>query len=151
MKADIVIYDRNGQIVLIAEIKRKTGVSAEWAAKWRRNMLSHGELPDAKFFLIALPDRFYLWKNAGNAPEPVAPTFEIDAGPVLKPYLDESGISSENISPQGFELIIAAWINSVLHIKIPLNQEENDTRNWITDSGLSEAVNGGYLRHEVAL
>jgi len=150
MKADFVVYDRNGQIVLIAQVKRKTGVSAEWASKWRRNMLSHGVLPDAKYFLIALMDRFYLWKDAGNAPEPVAPTFEIDAGPVVKPYLDESGISAENISPQSFELIIATWLNSVLHIKIPMN-EENEIRKWITDSGLSEAVSGGYLKHEVTL
>ncbi len=150
MKADLVGYDRNGQIVLIAEVKRKTGGSAEWAAKWRRNMLSHGDMPDAKFFMIALPDRFYLWKEAGTVPEPTAPTFEIDAGPVLKPYLDESGISLENISPQSFELVVATWLNSILQGGVPLNQR-NDTVNWINKSGLSEALSGGYLRYEVAL
>jgi len=150
MKVDIVIYDRSGQIILIAEIKKKPGVSAEWAAKWRRNILSHKTLPDAKFFLIALPDHFYLWKDAGNTPEVVAPTFEIDAEPVLKPYLDKSGISSENISSQSFELIIENWLNSILHIKNPLNQDAG-IPNWIPASGLSEAIKGGYLKHEVTL
>jgi len=51
MKADFVVYDRHSQIVLIAELKRKTG--AEWAAKWRRNILSHGDMPAAKFFCVA--------------------------------------------------------------------------------------------------
>jgi hypothetical protein len=115
MKADLVVYDRNGQIALIAEIKRKTGCSPEWAAKWRRNILAHGGMPDIKFFMIALPDRFYLWKNADSAPEPVAPTFEIDAEPLLAPYLKESGMLPKDISGQGFELIVSAWLNSVLH------------------------------------
>lgn len=150
MKADLVAYDRNGQLVLIAEIKRKTGVSAEWAAKWRRNMLSHGELPDAKYFLIALPDRFYLWKDAGTVPEPTAPTFEIDAGPVLKPYLDQIGISPEEISPQSFEMIVSEWLNSILHDRAPLNNKDDDL-NWLNRSGLLEAVSGGSIKDEVSL
>ena len=150
MKADLVVYDRNGQIVLIAEVKRKIGVSAKWAAKWRSNMLSHGSQPNTKFFMIALPDRFYLWKDAGTTPKPTNPTFEIDAGPVLKPYLDESGITPENISGQSFELIVATWLNSILGITNPLNQV-SPVQDWINQSGLSEAISGGYLKHEVTL
>lgn len=151
MKADLVVYDRNGQIILIAEIKRKKGVSAEWAAKWRRNMLSHGSLPDAKFFMIALPNRFYLWKDAGTGPEPTAPTFEIDAEPILKPYLDESGMSPDDMNPQSFELVVAAWLNSVLQQSGKSLSQEDNPLNWISRSGLSEAVRGGYMRHEVSL
>ncbi len=150
MKADIVVYDRNGQIVLIIEIKKKLGASSEWATKWRRNILSHGSLPDAKFFMTVLPDRFYLWKDAGNLPELVEPTFEIDAKPILKPYFDESGTFPEKITPQGFELIIAAWLNSLLRFNTLLNQK-SDTPKWMIQSGLSEAVNGGYLDYEVIL
>jgi len=150
MKADLVVYDRNGQIVLITEIKRKKGVSAEWAAKWRRNMLSHGSLPDAKFFMIALPDRFYIWKDAGTVPETTAPTYEIDAEPLLKPYLNESGILSEDISPQSFELVVSAWLNSILQFRAPLNHED-DSLNWINRTGLSKIVSGGTMKHEVTL
>ncbi|MCP4111272.1 MAG: hypothetical protein GY749_38055 [Desulfobacteraceae bacterium] len=145
MKADIVVYDRNGQIVLIIKIKKRLGVSSEWAIKWRRNILSHGSLPDAKFFMTALPDRFYLWKNAGNLPELVEPTFEIDAKPILKLYFDESGTSPEKIAPQSFELIVGVWLNSLL-----LNQK-NDAPKWIIQSGLSEALSGGHLDYEVVL
>ncbi len=150
MKADLVVYDRNGQIILIAEIKKKTGVSAEWAAKWRRNMLAHGGLPDAKYFMIALPDRFYIWKNAGTNPELAAPTFEIDAEKALKPYLKESELSLEDINPQSFEFIVTSWLNSVLQTGEPFNHE-NYALNGIYKSGLLAALTGGYLKHEVAL
>lgn len=146
MKADIVVYDRNGQIVLIIEIKKRLGLSSEWATEWRRNILSHGSLPDAKFFMAALPDRFYLWKDAGNLPELVEPTFEIDAKPILKSYFDETGTSQEEITRHAFEFIIAAWLNSLLCFNSSLNQQK-----WITRTGLSDAVSGGYLEHEVDL
>ncbi|WYD79330.1 MAG: hypothetical protein V8K32_08400 [Candidatus Electrothrix gigas] len=150
MKADLVVYDRHGQIVLVAEIKRKTGGSPEWAAEWRRKMLSHGVLPETKFFMIALPDRFYLWKDAGNIPESTAPTFEIDAEPLLKPYLEGSGVSSGEISPQSFELIVSAWLNSVLRAGESANGKDEGL-NWIKTSGFSEAVKGGRMQHKVVL
>jgi hypothetical protein len=39
---DLSIKDRNGQLVLVVEVKRKTNASPDWAAAFRRNILSHG-------------------------------------------------------------------------------------------------------------
>lgn len=33
MEADLVVYDRNGQIILIAQIKKKIGVSVKWVTQ----------------------------------------------------------------------------------------------------------------------
>ena len=41
-KADMVVYDRAGQLALVVEAKNKLGTSSDWAAKMRRNMLAHG-------------------------------------------------------------------------------------------------------------
>ena len=54
--ADIFAFDRDGQLVLIAEAKSKRGTSINWAAKMRRNMFAHGLMPNAPYFLLALPD-----------------------------------------------------------------------------------------------
>jgi hypothetical protein len=151
MQADLVVYDRNGQIVLVAEIKKKMGASAEWAAEWRRNIFSHGGIPDTKFFMIALPDRFYFWKDAGNVSESAAPTFEIDAESILKPYLEESGVSPGDISSQSFELIVSSWLNSVLQQSGDSPNGKDDSLNRIKTFGLSEALKGGRMRHEVTL
>jgi hypothetical protein len=150
MKADFVAYDRNGQIVLIAEVKNKKNVSSEWATKLRRNILAHGDMPNAEFFMIALPERFYLWKNAGNKPELKAPTLEIEANSLLKPYFEKTGISIDNMTPQSFEFIISAWLNSILQDKIS-SEEKKESKNWLNESGFSKALSGGYLKYEVAL
>jgi hypothetical protein len=41
---DLSIKDRNGQLVLVVEVKRKTNASPDWAAAFRRNILAHGSL-----------------------------------------------------------------------------------------------------------
>uniref|UniRef100_UPI0040578B90 hypothetical protein n=1 Tax=Candidatus Electronema sp. TaxID=2698783 RepID=UPI0040578B90 len=152
MRADLVVYDRDGQIALITELKNKTGVTAEWAAKWRRNMLAHGRWPAAKFFMIALPDRFYLWNESGRlSPELLAPAFEIDAVQLLKPYIEakEGSLLEEEISPQRFELAVAAWLNSLLQRSFSPDQKPDSA--WLKDSGLSDAISGGRLLYEVPL
>jgi hypothetical protein len=50
---DFVACDRDSRVVLLAEAKSRGGASERWAARLRRNMLSHGILPWAKYFLIA--------------------------------------------------------------------------------------------------
>lgn len=113
-------------------------------------MLSHGALPNAKFFMIALPEHFYFWKDAEMTPELTAPTFEIDAKLILQPYLDESGVSVRDMTGQSFELIVTAWLNSILQTGKQVNYK-NDMANWVNSSGLSAALNGGYLKYEVVL
>ncbi|MEE4358229.1 MAG: hypothetical protein V2I97_17300 [Desulfococcaceae bacterium] len=150
MKADIVIYDKNGQISVIVEVKRKSGMDADWVSKWRRNILAHGHYPVTRFFMVASPDRFYLWKDVGNTPEIVKPTFEIDARPILESYLTESGISETEMTSQSFELVISSWLNSLLNDDY-LPEKNNGNLKWIKQTGLHESLKGGRLEHEVSL
>ncbi|HEY9711352.1 MAG TPA: hypothetical protein V6D48_24295 [Oculatellaceae cyanobacterium] len=142
--ADIVVFDKYGQLVLIAEVKSKPGTSSDWAKKMRRNMYAHGLLPDAPFFLLALPDRFYLWKNAHKTLEPLEPTEQIDPTAFLQPYYKRSGISPNDISGDSFELVVVAWLNQVLSVDNPqdLLQENQD---WLVSSGLFDCMRGGHL------
>ncbi len=80
---DFVAYDRKGQVLLLAEAKSRHGTSESWAARLRRNMLAHGMLPWAKYFLIATPERMYLWKQGRHDPAEVPPGFTIDAEKVF--------------------------------------------------------------------
>jgi hypothetical protein len=48
----------------------------------------HEALPTAKHFLIATPERMYLWRQDGANSEDAGPEFTIDAAHVLQPYFD---------------------------------------------------------------
>src|SRR5579859_4465047 len=103
---DFVAYDREGRVVLLAEAKSRRGTSENWAARLRRNMLSHGVLPLAKYFLIATPERMYLWKQDRPNPADVPPEFTIDATKVFQPYFQKLAQEPSTIGPEAFELLV---------------------------------------------
>jgi hypothetical protein len=110
---DIVAYDREGQVLLLAETKSRRGTSESWAARLRGNMLSHGSLPWSKYFLIATPERMYLWKRERPDPAEAPPEFTIDAEKVLQPYFQRLQQEPLNIGPEAFELIVLTWLSDI--------------------------------------
>jgi hypothetical protein len=145
--ADILAFDQNGQLALIAEVKNKRGTTDEWAAKMRRNMYAHGLLPQAPFFLLALPDKFYLWKDAGM--DVVEPTQKVDPRPFLRAYYEKTGVSADSLTSNSFELLVTSWLHQVLRAKSPQELPEG-TQDWLVSTGLFDKLAGGYLEFEAA-
>jgi hypothetical protein len=118
---DFVAYDRDGRVVLLAETKSRHGTSEDWAARLRRNMLAHGVLPWSKYFLIATPERMYLWKQAGrqegNQEHPdnsqTSPEFTIDAAQVFQPYFEKFHQEPSKIGPEAFNLLVLTWLTDI--------------------------------------
>jgi hypothetical protein len=63
---DIAVNSRDGGLLLIVEVKNRPRTSPDWAVKFRQNLLAHHAIPRATYFLLALPDQLYLWKDAWN-------------------------------------------------------------------------------------
>ena len=148
--ADILAFDKFGQAALIAEIKNKRGTSTEWAAKMRRNMFAHGLLPNAPFFLLALPDNFYLWENTSRNLEVIEPTQKVDPHPFLQPYYESFGILPDNLTGRSFEFIVTSWLNQVLGAKSPQDLRGKN-QDWVVNSGLFDKLAGGRLEVEAAV
>lgn len=148
--ADFIAYSPDGQIALIAEAKGRMNRSRSWATQLRRNMLAYGGVPNSRFFLLALPDRLFLWKDAGNAPDLVEPTYEVDAIPFFQPYYAAAKVSPDQLTAQSFELIVTFWLNELVHSGASANMAEPQRR-FLTESGLLDAIKGGSLAVEASL
>jgi hypothetical protein len=103
---DFIAYDTDGSVVLLAEAKTQFGESEVWAAQLRRNMLAHGVLPRAKYFLIATPERMYGWKQENLKLDEAPPQFTIDAQKALGRYYTRLDQDPARISPMAFRLIV---------------------------------------------
>jgi hypothetical protein len=146
---DLSVDNRNGQLALVVEVKRKTNVSSEWAAKLRRNILAHGTFPKAPYFLMVFPDKFYLWSNAKAYQDQSEPTYTIDASPILQPYFERAGVTADQIGGASLELIVTSWLGEVIHSdELPENIEAS--QQWLIESGLYAALAGGKFEHEAA-
>jgi len=112
-------------------------------------MFAHDLLPNAPFFLLALPDNFYLWKNTGRALEVIAPTQKVDPQTFLQPYYENFGISPTDLTESSFAFIVTSWMNQVLRAKDPQDLSSGN-QEWLVSSGLFDRLAGGDLKLEVA-
>ena len=151
IQADIVGYDNQGKLTLVVEVKKKLGTDGEWAAKMRHNIVAYSSLSKVRFFLLALPDHFYLWKDKSSA-KTEKPTYEIDPISVLKPYLEKANLQIEKLSSSGFEMLITFWLNELLELsESSENFEHNDANKWLIESGLLDAIKHGRIESEITI
>ena len=146
---DLEVYDRHEQRVLIVEVKNKRDTTPEWAAQLRSNIFAHGVYPNARFFLLAFPDRFYLWTDSRTEPKDREPDYTIDARPLLQPYFDHAGVNANHISDYSLELIIMLWLGEIMHSDTALAEAES--AQWLVESGLYAAISGGRFEREVVV
>ena len=144
---DLSIENREGQLVLVVELKRKSAVSPEWVAQLRRNLLARGTFPKTPYLLMVFPDTLYLWSGAEAYPDYTEPTYAIDASPILQPYFEGAGVTADQISEASLELIVASWLEEIIHAdQLPRNID--NSQQWLVDSGLYTALAEGKLVNE---
>lgn len=140
---DLIAYDHLGRLVLLAEVKGRLGRSQHWATDLRRNMLAHGVLPQAPFFLIATPERMYFWKDQNDRAD-APPSFTLDAAQALKPYVDRLNLPSQAVGGQALEMLVASWLSDLSRAPIADLKLDPATQ-WLAESGLLDALGAGRI------
>jgi hypothetical protein len=143
---DLLVNNYQGELILGVQLKTKMNTSSDWAVKFRHNILTDSLAQKIPFFLMAFPDRFYLWTEPDIYSNQSKPTYIIDALPVLKPYFERAGIMPEKIRGDSFELLVASWLSDLIHSE-QLPEEFNESQHWLIDSGLYVAISGGDLKY----
>ena len=136
---DFIAYDDAGRVILVAEVKRRLGTSEQWAARFRRNILAHGFLPQALFFLIATPERMYFWKQEEGRIGEEPPGFTLDAVKALKPYLDRINKTPQAVGEQALELLVSSWLSDVVRAGEARVRQDPSIR-WLAESGLIDSL-----------
>ena len=149
-QADILVYGPDERLRLVVEVKNILGVSAEWAAQLRRNLLMHETLPNAPFFLIVTAEHLFVWKNKKTLVEPEMPDYEINTAEVFASYIDRFRISLVELSEPSLELVVISWIHDLIDSDFS-HQTTHFEHNWVVDSGLYEALKHGSVITQVAL
>jgi hypothetical protein len=136
---DFIAYDDLGQAVLLVEVKGGHETSELWAARFRRNMLAHGRLPAARFFLIATPEHMYFWRQDEPLQREEPPQFTLDATKELKSYFEKSGLTPTKTSGQALELIVFSWLNDIA-LSGESRAKQDSSLRWLSESGLLKAL-----------
>ena len=149
-RPDIAVYSPDNRLQLVVEVKSKLGATAAWAANMRRNLFAHSVVPYSPYFLLALPDYFYLWKNPISAIDIKPPDYEANSKRILEPYLHNSSHHLDTMSEYSFELIINSWLNKLVNANLT-RETAGPHEAWLFDSGLYDAINHGYVKTEATV
>lgn len=148
LRVDLAVYNENRELVLTVEVKNLRNVSSDWASQLRRNILARGNYPLAGYFLIATPDKFFLWAGERNEPLSAKPDYSVDVRDELKPIFSEFNVQPENVSGFIFEQIVARWLKGIMY---PVYRNSDEVLPaWVTGSGLDKAVLQGDFYSELA-
>jgi len=141
-QVDIAVSAPDERVQLVVEVKNVRGASPEWAAQLRRNLLVHGLVPNAPYFLLALPDRFYLWKAGATLPDAVPADYTVDTRDVLGSYTDRLGLPLTDLSEPSLELLVTSWLHDLIDYDLTGNGD-TPLQHWLVDSGLYQAIKHG--------
>ncbi len=149
-RADVVAYDRTGQPVLVAEVKHERNASSERVAQIRQQLATYSRIVNARYWLLAFPDRFYLW--VGEHVEQDEPDYVVDPLPFLNPFWGMSGIP-QYLSETSFEMVVEGWLATLTWAddtdELPASAAASG--NWLIKSGLFDALKNGHLAYEVTV
>jgi hypothetical protein len=143
-KPDLVVYSPMEELQLVVEVKTKRGASDEWASRLRRNLIAHSIVPKAKFFLLALPEYLWLWRDTHTAND-VPADFKVPTRDVLGPYLHywPQDFPTEST----FELLVKSWLSDLTNTHLSKETVPPELR-WLFDSGLYESIRFGNVERE---
>jgi hypothetical protein len=140
--ADFVVRSVDGMPKLAVEVKAIKNANPGWAAAFRRNLFDHAAIPLTPYFLVALSDRFYLWKDAPR--EAVPPLIDVPAKDVLAAQLNGFKIPLDELSAEGLKNLVSYWLYAVI-----TGNEASWARTPATvkliEAGLYEAIKGGFI------
>ncbi|MBV9496004.1 MAG: hypothetical protein JOZ54_17285 [Acidobacteria bacterium] len=141
---DFTVEKPGEGIRLLVEATNTPAPSPEWASRFLRNLFVHARVPTSPYFLLALRNHLYLWRNP--APDAGAPDFEVATDSVLRPYLTGLHTSLDQLSEGGFEMLIEMWLFDL--VGGTLADSTNDR--WLEETGLAQSVRDGEVRANIA-
>lgn len=148
---DIAVYGPDYKLQLVVDVVSRPHASQEWARETRETLLAYKAIPEAPFFLLALPEAFYLWTPA-TAQDPHAfPEHRIDARQALAPYIRGFEDVLEDINPYSLELLVSSWLQDLVYSYRTADSGSEAELQWFFESGLAEAIQRGRVVVDVAV
>lgn len=145
---DIVAEGPAGDVRLIVETKAKQGTNEDWATAFHFTLATAWNEKAPLYFLLALPDKFYLW-DPETSHLAVRPKYVADSAAVLGPYLESIGSRKARVSSMAFELAVQAWMQDLIQ-RLARNEKPAESETWVEQSGLGDVLRGAHLVYESA-
>lgn len=136
--ADIVVYDKFGQLLLLAEVRSREETTPAWATEIRQDIIRLMDGFLSRYFLVVSSDRTYLWTSPAGPETP--PDETLDTEETFKSYLRSVNTSAKTISGNAMQLLVGIWLRDLTH------GDEKARSALPQNPGLAKAVANGKMQ-----
>lgn len=113
IRYDFAVYDPDGRLSALVEVKRRFGTDQSWAKKWHATMAGNASQPAEANVVLVVPDRVYVWRP--GAGESANPDWTFESTLWLAPYFSRLKIPVEEmVAARTFEEIVGLWLQDVV-------------------------------------
>jgi len=145
IQPDITVYAPDRGVLLVAEVKAIHETSPQWAADLRGELIRHMPIVrTAPYFLIAVPDRFFLWRQDHPRGGDDLPDYVEDTRTSLDEVVDLDRVRLDSVTQPSLEMIVATWLQRIA-LSRPNGRNGHGAPRWLADSGLADAIRGGAI------
>jgi hypothetical protein len=146
-RGDLAVRAPNGEMIAVVEVKNREDLSPEVAAALRRNLVVHGFLTDAPYFLLVSQDVGFLWDRRAQHGFDALPTARFPMEPVINRYLPERTVG-DRLRGSELELVVFQWLLDLTETpKDVLGEPERS----LDGSGLLDAMRGARITNPVSV
>jgi len=132
-------------MVAAVEVKNREELSPQMAAMLRRNLVSHGILPDVPYFILVSQDKGFLWKQRKLIDAASPPDLEFSMKEVIRRYAPPN--LEGRLSGSELTLLVFIWLAELSQSREGTTVEPEQT---LAQSGFLDAIKGGILTREAA-
>jgi hypothetical protein len=143
--ADVVVFSKGKNPVLVVEIKAAKETSSAAAAQFRRSLIENDLVENAPFLLVAFKTTMFLWRK--ETPLDDEADFTVPIKPVLQLYL--KSLHDEQYAGESIQIAVHSWLRD-LAIGIRKPDATFPPDRMLLDSGLYDQMHFGDVRSEVA-
>lgn len=138
VRPDILIQNPDTSPVAIVEVKNRQHLSPDIATEYRRNLLVHGALLRAPYFLLLSQDVGFLWHNGKADCVDMPPSSEFPMGDVMARYLPHL-MPQDRLRGEELRLVILQWLLDLAYGPPPNGEMPEQT---LAHAGFLQAIRG---------
>jgi hypothetical protein len=147
-RADIIIKNKDGNVVFVAEIKNNHELDEEVSAeKTYSELLRMHSIPKSDYFLLVAPEKSYLWVNKDKQRVALSPSYIFSTKELFSPQTKFKNFYALRASEQLKKKVLLEYLSNIklaFSMAAPL-EPEND---WLVGSGLFEEIKNGVIQED---
>ncbi len=146
IQADLIIRSRDGSPICMVEVYNPINLSCEVAIDLRSDMIAHGILANASYFMILSQEKGFLWKESRRKNPNALPALEFPMEDVIKRYWPR--ISKEDRLGSELEFIVFQWLDDLAANRL---NTETEPEKSLASYGFLKAINRATVTFGVLL